>query len=153
MEDYQVAAIIVGSIIILGLIIYLLVNYFLYRHYKNDALLTISYRYPVYKRSGKIYYDTQTEKIEIIFIKVNKSNYLQFNSPTIYQIEGNGKTKLFNYNFSEGLFKLVLVIPGKQKVKKAINENEVEFVTPYTLFNNFRVVRYEELSKYLGGAL
>ena len=63
----------------------------------------------------------------------------------------NGKNKLVSYDFSKGYFKLVIIIPGQEKVKKAINENEVEFVTPYTKFDNFRVVRYQELSKFLGG--
>ncbi len=94
------------------------------------------------------------QRIQIIFLSLKPNEFLTINSSTIMQIDrGKDKPLLVRYNYDYPPYKWLFVVPGINRIKRAINESEVVFINYETEFPNFRVIKEDEVdllvSKYL----
>ncbi|MGI6782079.1 MAG: hypothetical protein ACOX56_04585 [Acholeplasmataceae bacterium] len=94
------------------------------------------------------------QRIQIIFLSLKPNEFLTINSSTIMQIDrGKDKPLLVRYNYDYPPYKWLFVVPGMNRIKRAINESEVVFINYETEFPNFRVIKEDEVdllvSKYL----
>lgn len=105
------------------------------------------------EKEGHYYYLIIGERQYQIFFKVMKNNeYLTINSHKMMQIDTNRDKRplLIKYNYSGPPFKILILYPGLTRVKRAINENEVVFITHEdVLYDNFKVVREVEIDDFI----
>lgn len=138
-------------LLIAALLLLTLVSlYFLDKKLKNNRqqevikkLKTIG---TVEKDGGSYFLVMGHRQIQIIFLALKPNEFLTVNSNTMMQIDrGNQKPLLIKYNYEAPPYKWLFVVPGLNRVKRAINENEVVFVNYQTEFNNFRVIKEDEV--------
>jgi len=85
-------------------------------------------------------------QIQIVFFSLKHDEYLTINSSTIMQIDrSKGRPLLIRYNYDYPPYKWLFVVPGLNRVKRAINESEVDFINYQTELPNFRVIKEDEV--------
>lgn len=85
-------------------------------------------------------------QIQIVFLSLKHDEYLTINSLTIMQIDrSKGRPLLIRYNYDYPPYKWLFVVPGLNRVKRAINESEVDFINYQTELPNFRVIKEDEV--------
>lgn len=85
-------------------------------------------------------------QIQIVFLSLKHDEYLTINSSTIMQIDrSKGRPLLIRYNYDYPPYKWLFVVPGVNRVKRAINESEVDFINYQTELPNFRVIKEDEV--------
>lgn len=85
-------------------------------------------------------------QVQIIFLSLKHDEYLTINSSTIMQIDrSKGRPLLIRYNYDYPPYKWLFVVPGLNRVKRAINESEVDFINYQTELPNFRVIKEDEV--------
>ncbi|HPX71913.1 MAG TPA: hypothetical protein PLP51_02975 [Acholeplasmataceae bacterium] len=85
-------------------------------------------------------------QIQIVFLSLKHDEYLTINSSTIMQIDrSKGRPLLIRYNYDYPPYKWLFVVPGLNRVKRAINESEVDFINYQTELPNFRVIKEDEV--------
>ncbi|MDY0295288.1 MAG: hypothetical protein RBQ71_05710 [Acholeplasmataceae bacterium] len=91
------------------------------------------------------------QKYQILYYVVPVNQELTINSKIIWEIRGSGKSLLVNQKhfLSSPYPKIVIVYPTEMKMKRYINENEMEFITYKRMFYNMYVIRPEELEALL----
>lgn len=141
--------IIIICIIVLIFISLLLYNFILKIKYKKIVLNKLKNKGSILNNSFT--YNNKT--YDILFLFINKNNKLTVNSNTIMQITNlrSHKSKLFNYDYSNGLYKLIFIIPYNITIYKVLNENEVDFSTYSTKYNNFSIISLNEMDDFLKG--
>lgn len=87
------------------------------------------------------------EKFFVQMIKVNPNEEFTVNSKTIIQVRRGSNSKLIDVNQNE-YKKLILVYPFEGKIKRYINENEMEFINYKNFFWNMYVVTLSELENF-----
>lgn len=100
------------------------------------------------EKEGKSYYlIIDNKQIQLIFFSLKNNEFLTINSHKMMQIDRgiDNKPTLIKYNYKHPPYKWLIIAPGLNRVKKAINENEVIFVDYLHEFDNFRVIREEEI--------
>jgi hypothetical protein len=90
---------------------------------------------------------------QIIFFYLPMNHELTINSKIMWEIKDQFKSKLINQEklLSSKLPKIVICYPSEVRVKRYINENELEFVKYNQSFYNMNVVRLSELETLLKG--
>ena len=58
-----------------------------------------------------------------------------------------GRPLLIRYNYDYPPYKWLFVVPGLNRVKRAINESEVDFINYQTELPNFRVIKEDEVDE------
>jgi c-di-AMP phosphodiesterase-like protein len=103
---------------------------------------------------GKLYQDQKIDLIDInsetyqvLFFNVYQNAELTVNSKTVWEIKSQGKPLIINQSgfLSSNYKKIVIIYPSTYKIKRYINENELEFVQYNKPFYNMYLVRYLEL--------
>jgi c-di-AMP phosphodiesterase-like protein len=103
---------------------------------------------------GKLYQDQKMDLIDInsetyqvLFFNVYQNAELTVNSKTVWEIKSQGKPLIINQSgfLSSNYKKIVIIYPSTYKIKRYINENELEFVQYNKPFYNMYLVRYLEL--------
>ncbi|MDL2292237.1 hypothetical protein LJC17_01390 [Acholeplasma sp. OttesenSCG-928-E16] len=81
------------------------------------------------------------------FIKVGEKDEFTINSSLIAQKKSYGKSELIRLA-STKLPKLIIVYPYNGRIKRYINENEMEFITCRNFFWNMHVCKLSELGSF-----
>ena len=93
------------------------------------------------------------ERYFVQLVKVGSNDDFSINSMNVMQVRYKTGSKLINIAKTE-LKKIILVYPFNGKLKRYINENEMEFITYKNFFWGMHVCKLSELSefvKYLRG--
>jgi hypothetical protein len=92
-------------------------------------------------------------KYQIIFFYLPLNHELTINSKVIWEIKDQFKSKLINQErlLASKLPKIVVCYPSQTRIKRYINENELEFVKYNHSFYQMNVVRLSELETLLKG--
>ena len=100
---------------------------------------------------NKTIFKTMKNTFEIVFFKVPANAELTFNSKTVWEIKTAYQTKLFNDILLSNpkLPKIIIVYPSTQRIKRYINENELEFITYHHMFDDKYVVKKDEIDLFL----
>ena len=99
----------------------------------------------------KIYFKKDTKTYEILFYRVARTHELTINSKYIWEVHMKGRSVLINQiNFLKSDYsKLIIIYPLETKIKRYINENEMEFVNYRDEFYNMRLIKEHELELLL----
>lgn len=151
MPTSTIVLLVILGVLLLGLLSINLFERSGVRRAQKKVLNKIARVTPVQKNGKRYYINIDGKDIELIFFGLKAKEVLTINSPTVMEVDRgiNKKPLLINYNYSSGCFKWLLIVPSLNRVRRAINESEIEFVTYQTEFNNFRVIREDEIDKLL----
>ena len=92
-----------------------------------------------------------TVEFEILFFYVPTNAELTINSKTMWEVRDSTQSRLYNQThfLASTKPKIVIVFPTVQKIKRYINENEMEFVSCHKMFYNMYIVKLEEVTHLL----
>lgn len=142
---------IVAGVLILILIGLFIVEKTIVSNKKKQVLKKLSTLGKI-EKDGQLYFlIIDSKQVQLIFLPIKNNQYLTINSPEHMQID-NSKDKnpiILKYDYSKGIYKWLLVVPGFNRVKKAINENEVVFISYKDEFDNFRIIRENEIDTFI----
>jgi hypothetical protein len=116
---------------------------------KSKELLS---KYGILYQDNKLdFIDIKDKTYQVLFFNVHPNQELTINSKTIWEIKSQGKPLLINQTsyLSSSYLKIVVIFPSTFKIKRYINENELEFVQFQNLIYNMHLVRYLELDELL----
>lgn len=131
-------------LVLLGLV---LLNKSLINKRQKAVLIKLRQLGPIEKEGKDYYLVLGTQQIQLIFLSLKHNEHLTVNSNTKMQIDRykNDKPIILRYNYQFPPFKWLLVIPGINRVKRAVNENEVVFIDYTYEFDNFRIIKETEV--------
>jgi hypothetical protein len=141
-------------LVVLVLIAFILIKV----HHHQIKLDIINKSKELLSKYGILYQDNKLDLIDIkdktyqvLFFNVHPNQELTINSKTIWEIKSQGKPLLINQTsyLSSNYLKIVIIFPSTFKIKRYINENELEFVQFQNLVYNMHLVRYLELDELL----
>lgn len=91
------------------------------------------------------------QKFQILYYMVPQNAELTINSKIIWEVRTASKSMLINQKhfLSSNHPKIVIVYPTEMKMKRYINENEMEFITYKRMFHNMYVIKPTELEDLL----
>lgn len=98
-----------------------------------------------------VIFETHHQKYNILYYNVPINQELTINSKIIWEVRSAGKSVLINQKhfLSSPYPNIVIVYPTQMKMKRYINENEMEFIHYKRMFYNMYMVRPEELEDLL----
>ena len=137
--------------IIAGLLLLVLISFYLLdkfgRNKKQKEVLKKLNTIGKIEKDGNAYFLLLGDKqIQIIFLSLKYDEYLTINSSSIMQIDRRkGRPLLIRYNYDYPPYKWLFVVPGINRVKRALNESEVDFINYKTELPNFRVIKEDEV--------
>jgi hypothetical protein len=123
----------------------------MYQAVKEDAIKTLQKWGQVRYEHHHLVIDLKDESYQILFYHVPANAELTINSKTMWEVKTSGQTSLINQThfLSSSLTKMVIVFPTTLKMKRYINENEMEFIVYNKKFHNMYVIRPHELQTLL----
>jgi hypothetical protein len=88
---------------------------------------------------------------EILFYKIAENHELTINSKLIWEVHTKTGSQLINQKsfLNSDYPKIIILYPIATKIKRFINENEMVFIDFQDSFYNMRLVKYNELSRFL----
>lgn len=96
-------------------------------------------------------YETNEKKYNILYYYVPSNQELTINSQTIWEVRTSSKSLIINQKhfLSSPYPKIIIVYPTEMRLKRYINENEMEFITYKRMFHNMYVIKPHELEDLL----
>lgn len=145
---------IIFPIIGLSIVVYLII---LIEHNKNlkayeKKAIDLMSKYGDIRKEGQFNFLNIKDKVfQVIFFYLPNHHELTINSKHIWEVKYQFKSKLIQQNkqLSSHTHKLVIVYPSLEKIKRYINENELEFVPYNQTFYDMNVMRLSELEYFL----
>jgi len=134
----------------LGLIAYVLIKVHqlkIGKEFKQKSIALFN-QYGIYYKDQKIeYFKTNEKTYQVLFFSLHHNHELTVNSKIMWEVKGQGKPILINQSEFLKLDKekIVIVFPSTSKIKRFINENELEFVSYNQMFYKMYLVRFMEL--------
>lgn len=152
MSSTTIILIIIASVLFLVLILLFFLDRLITSKSKKRILNKLS-EVGTLEKDGNCYYLVVGHiQYQLFFRPMKNNEYLQINSPTSMQIDRGGSEKplIIKYTYSHPPFKILFLYPGLNRAKRAINENEVVFITHEdVIYDNFRVVREVEIDDFV----
>ena len=160
-------------LIVSGLALYLIVNFFVNKYKHSVVLDEIKeianiHGFKYIEEKNQKYDFILTNDVYEIFVKIAKiprNSSVTINSKETWQLRWGGKRKGRNYPNSRYLnelqpflksnvtskdketIRLVLLYPTTEVVLKYLNESEIATVTPSSVSHGFKVLKYDEFNK------
>ncbi len=142
---------IIGAAIVIAISVLFIINNQQNQKTKESAIDILKSHGTITSKDGKIWFEINQEKYEILFYKVQKNHELTINSKYIWEIHKSSGNLLINQNgflFGEHK-KLVIIYPLESKIKRFINENEMVFIDESDEFYHMRLIRLNHLEQFL----
>lgn len=138
------------TIMLIGYILMLQHQKKIYHNVKEDTMKTLN-PYGIRYEHHHVLIDLNDETYQILWYFVPTNAELTINSKIMWEIKESSKINLVNQShfLSSPYPKIVIVFPTTVRMKRYINENEMEFVTYNKKFHNMYVVRPHELETLL----
>lgn len=142
---------IIAVVIVIAISVVFILNNQSNQNIKDKSIETLEKYGTIEKKDKKIWFHKNDETYEILFYKIMKNHELTINSKYIWEIHKSSGNLLINQNgFLVGEHKkLVIIYPLESKIKRFINENEMEFVDEHDEFYNMRLIRFTHLESFL----
>ena len=142
---------IIAVVIVIAISVVFILNNQSNQSIKDKSIETLEKYGTIEKKDKKIWFHKNDETYEILFYKIMKNHELTINSKYIWEIHKSSGNLLINQNgFLVGEHKkLVIIYPLESKIKRFINENEMEFVDEHDEFYNMRLIRFTHLESFL----
>lgn len=145
-------------IILIGLIVlFIIIVSILIKYYENkreqkivNKTLNILNKYgKTYFENKKYYFLYKKRTYELYFQYVAQGKEVSINNETTWQIYGNPNTLINQDRLAKNnKYKIVIIYPNEEEIKRYINESEVEFVR-FQLTYTYYVVVYKELEDFV----
>ncbi|HOI86104.1 MAG TPA: hypothetical protein PLP48_08505 [Acholeplasmataceae bacterium] len=144
--------------IAIGAFLIMLMGYILMLQYQKkiyrkvtEYTMKILNQYGVRHEHRHVLIDLNHETYQVLLYFVPTHAELTINSKIMWEIKESNKINLVNQShfLSSPYPKIVIVFPTTVRMKRYINENEMEFITYNKKFHNMYVVRPHELETLL----
>src|SRR5690554_2052454 len=143
-------------IIIVGVLLILLIS-FLIKHYekrrenkvKNKTIDLLNKYGKTYYENKKLYFTYKNKVYELYFQYVQSGKEVSINNETTWQIYGNPSTLINQERLAKNnKYKIVVIYPNEERIKRYINESEVEFVD-FQLTYTYYVINFNSLEDFI----
>lgn len=121
------------------------------RQVKEDTMKILHAYGHVRHEHHHLMIDLNLNTYQVLWYFVPTHAELTINSKIMWEIKESGKIHLINQSrfLSSTYPKIVIIYPTTVRMKRYINENEMEFITYNKTFHNMYIVRPHELESLL----
>lgn len=144
--------IIIGIIVLLIIVMSVLIKY--YEKMRESEIinktLNILNKYgETYYENKKYYFLYNKRTYELYFQYVQTNKELSINNETTWQIYGNPSTLINQERLTQNnKYKIVVIYPNDERIKRYINESEVEFVD-FQLTYTYYAINFNSLEDFV----
>lgn len=144
-------------IIIIAAVILITLISFIIKYYENIRENTIKNKtIDLLNKYGKTFYENKKyyflykkRTYELYFQYVQARKELSINNETTWQIYGNPSTLINQERLAKNnKYKIVVIYPNEERIKRYINESEVEFVD-FQLTYTYYVINFNSLEDFI----
>lgn len=120
-----------------------------HNEFKEKAYAILNTHGIVSDNGKSTFFEFKDKTYEILLYKIAKTHELTINSKYIWEVHMKSRSTLINqmYFLKSELPKIVIIYPMETRIKRFINENEMEFVDYKDEFYNMRLVKLDELDQ------